>query len=107
MTKNWKKITTEKNIKFFFIKLQFTYPEAFIKNVQVTEEAFSSQKKTSNTFLPSWIRIQIPDPDPLIRLNPDPIRFRIRIPEINCGHIAALWAHSSFVGSNAQFQFVH
>ncbi len=68
MTKNWKKITTEK--------------EAFIKNVQVTEEAFSSQKKTSNTFLPSWIRIRIP--------NPDPIRFRIRNPEINCGHIAAL-----------------
>jgi hypothetical protein len=32
--------------------------------------------------LPSWIRsrIRIPDPDPLTRLNPDPIRIRIRNP---------------------------
>jgi hypothetical protein len=61
--------------------------------VQGTEEAFSSQKRPSNTskhellqiffyfygsFLPSWIRIRIPnpDPDPLARLNPDPIRIR-------------------------------
>jgi hypothetical protein len=28
------------------------------------------------SFLPSWIRI--PDPDPQTRLNPDPIRIRIR-----------------------------
>jgi hypothetical protein len=32
------------------------------------------------SFLPSWIRIRIPntdsDPDPLTRLNPDPIRIR-------------------------------
>ncbi len=32
--------------------------------------------------LPSWIRIRIPDPDPLARLNPDPIRIRIRNPAI-------------------------
>ncbi len=33
------------------------------------------------SFLPSWIRIRIPnaDPDPLTRLNPDPIGIRIRI----------------------------
>jgi hypothetical protein len=34
------------------------------------------------SFLPSWIRIRIPntDPDPLARLNTDPIRIRIRNP---------------------------
>ncbi len=33
------------------------------------------------SFLPSWIRIRIPntDPDPLARLNTDPIRIRLRI----------------------------
>ncbi len=31
------------------------------------------------SFLPSWIRIPNTDPDPLTRLNPDPIRIRIRI----------------------------
>jgi hypothetical protein len=30
------------------------------------------------SFLPSWIRI--PDPDPLTRLNPDPLRIQIRNP---------------------------
>jgi hypothetical protein len=44
-----KKITAK--IKFIFLdqKLQFTYSQASTKNVQVTEEAFSSQKRTSNT----------------------------------------------------------
>ncbi len=28
------------------------------------------------SFSPSWIRIRIPNPDPLTRLNPDPIRIR-------------------------------
>jgi hypothetical protein len=61
-------------------KLQFTYPYASIKDVQVTKEAFSFQKITSSTskheifsnffyfsesFLPSWIRIPNTDPDPL------------------------------------------
>ncbi len=67
-----------------------------MKYVQVIEEAFSSQKRPSNTskhellpiffyfcgsFLPSWIRIRIPstDPDPQTRLNMDPIRIRFRI----------------------------
>ncbi len=37
------------------------------------------------SFLPSWIRIRIPntDPDPLARLNTDPIRIRIRNPGHN------------------------
>ncbi len=88
MTKNWKKITAEKKLNFFLNqKLQFTYPKASIKNVQVTEEAFSSQKKPSNTskhelinfFLLLWVIFALLDPDPLTRINPDPIRIRIRI----------------------------
>ncbi len=68
--------------------------------MRVTEEAFSALKRTSNTskheifyiffffcgsFVPSWIRIRItnPDPDPLTRFNPDPIRIRIRKPVWN------------------------
>jgi hypothetical protein len=37
------------------------------------------------SFLPSWIRIWIPntDPDPLTQLDPDPIRIRIRNPAAN------------------------
>jgi hypothetical protein len=40
------------------------------------------------SFLPSWIRIRIriqitdPDPDPMVRLNSDPIRIRIRNPDL-------------------------
>jgi hypothetical protein len=49
MAKNWKKITAEKKLNFFYQKLQLTYPYASIKYVQVTEEAFSSQKRPSNT----------------------------------------------------------
>jgi hypothetical protein len=50
MTKNVTKIIAEKKFKFFGDqKLQFTYPYASINNVQVTEEAFSSQKRPSNT----------------------------------------------------------
>jgi hypothetical protein len=32
------------------------------------------------SFLPSWIRIRIPNPDSLTRLNPGPIGIRIRNP---------------------------
>ncbi len=35
----------------------------------------------SGSFLASWIRIRIPNPDPLTRLNPDPIGVRILNPE--------------------------
>ena len=53
-------------------KLQFTYSLASIKNVQVTEEAFSSQKRPSNTlkhellnfFLLLWFIFGLLDPDP-------------------------------------------
>jgi hypothetical protein len=70
-------------------KLQFIYPYATIKDIQVTKEAFSSQKREHQalakkkfliffyfceSFLPSWIRIRIPntdlEPDPLTTLNP-------------------------------------
>ncbi len=78
MTRNWKKLTAEKkNIKFFWSKTTIYLALGLhIKNVQVTEEAFSSQKRPSNTskhellkffyyfcgsFLPSWMRIHWPD----------------------------------------------
>jgi hypothetical protein len=52
MTKNSKKFTAENFLYlpvFLDQKLQFTYPYASITNVQVAEEAFSSQKRTSST----------------------------------------------------------
>jgi hypothetical protein len=70
MTKNLKKITAEKKKNFFFIKLQFTYPKASIKYVQVTEEAFSSQDPTfqnmnlKKVFLLLWVIFALLDPDP-------------------------------------------
>jgi hypothetical protein len=44
--------------------------------------------------LPSWIRIQIPntDPDPLARLNPDPIGIRIRTRNPDLGRTVATQA---------------
>jgi hypothetical protein len=58
-------------------------------NVQVTEEAFSSLKRPSNTsnmnyqkiFLLLWVIFALLDPDPLTRLNLDPIRIPIRNPD--------------------------
>ncbi len=49
MTKNYKKNLQLKKIKFFGSKILFTYPWASIKDVQVTKEAFNSQKRTSRT----------------------------------------------------------
>jgi hypothetical protein len=49
MTKNKKKMTAGRKKNFWDQKLQFTYPQASIKDVQVTKEAFSSQKRTSTT----------------------------------------------------------
>jgi hypothetical protein len=43
-----KKFTAEKKLIFFWMKKQFTYPSAFIKDFQATEEAFSPQKRTSS-----------------------------------------------------------
>jgi hypothetical protein len=74
-----KKLQLKKNIKFFWDqKLQFTYPYASIKNVLVTEEAFSSQKRPSNTSkqelkrknLLLWVIFAFLDPDP--DTDPDP-----------------------------------
>jgi hypothetical protein len=92
MTKNWKKITAEKKNQIFFwsktaIYLSLGLHKVCPHIVQVTEEACSSQKKPSNTskhefFLPLWVIFALlnPDPDPLARLNTDPIRIRIRNP---------------------------
>ncbi len=85
MTKNKTKFIAATKINFLGDqKLQFTYLYASIKKVQVTEEAFSSQKRTSSTskheisyiyFFFCWSFFAFLDPDPLTRLNPDPIRI--------------------------------
>jgi hypothetical protein len=77
MTKSWKKLQLKKNY-------DLPIPR---KNVQVTEEAFSSQKRPSNTLKHEVFLIfstyvghfALLDPDPLTRLNPDLIGIRIRI----------------------------
>ncbi len=72
MTRNFKKFTAEeKKLTVFYGKLQFTYSLVSIKDVQVSEEAFSPQKKTSCTsnlkfltflvFL--WVIFALLDPD--------------------------------------------
>jgi hypothetical protein len=50
--------------------------------------------------LPSWIRILNPDPDPLTRLNPDPIRIRIRIPDQN--HYVPRHINNGYINSYIQ-----
>ncbi len=58
------------------------------RSLQLTKEAIQHFKtwiffSFYGSFLPSWIRVRIPntdpDPDPLARLNTDPIRIRIQI----------------------------
>ncbi len=44
-----KKIQQKIFQSFFDQNLQFTYPQAFIKNVQATGEALSPRKRTSST----------------------------------------------------------
>ncbi len=70
--------------------MQFTYPQASIKDAQATGEVFSPQKWTSSTlkdensvlfyffgsFFPSWIRIRIQQ----LKLMRIRIRIRIRNP---------------------------
>ncbi len=46
MAKNCKKIYTWKSFYFFDKKLQFTYPQAFLKDAEATLEVFSPQKGT-------------------------------------------------------------
>ncbi len=84
----WSKIGKIYNCKTFLYFLdrilQFTYPEASIKDAHATGEAFCPQRRTSNTLkhensllfsifvvhlLPSWIRIQQLK---LMRIHPDP-----------------------------------
>jgi len=65
----WKKKNLQLN-KNFDQKLQFTYPYASIKDVQVTKEAFSYQKRISSTskheisyfFLLLWVLFALLDP---------------------------------------------
>ncbi len=102
-----KKLQLKISFHFFGYKTTSYLSLGLHKGLQDTKEAFSSQKRTSSTsnheisefffyfcgsFLPSWIRIWIripntdPVPDPLTRLNPDPIRIRIQIrnPAVQC-----------------------
>ncbi len=120
-----KKLQLKKKLFFFYQKLKFTYPWASKKYAQAIKEAFSSQKRTSNTskheifliffyfcgsFLPSWIRIRIPntDPDPLTWLSPDPqpcVKVRILILKLSSafGIFLALslpyWRSDTFLDS--------
>jgi hypothetical protein len=66
MTKNLNKF-------FFYQKLQFTYPWASIKDVQVTKSLQLSKRTL-------WVIFALldPDRDPLTQLNPDPVGIRIR-----------------------------
>jgi hypothetical protein len=72
MTKNFKKLQLEKKIWIKSPNLSIPIPYASIKNIQVTEEAFSSQKKPSNTskhellqiFLLLWVIFALLCPDP-------------------------------------------
>jgi hypothetical protein len=49
MSQKLKKNLQLKKKHFLDQKLQFTYPQASINDVQVAVEAFSSQKRTSST----------------------------------------------------------
>ncbi len=83
MTKNWKKITAEKKKKFFwskttiylFLSLHKERP-SYRRSLQLSKEAIQHFRTWTlrknfyfwGSFLPSWIRIRIPDPDTLTRL---------------------------------------
>ncbi len=61
---------------------------SYRRGLQLSKEAIQHFKTWTFTnfflllwvFLPSWIRIRIPNPDPQTRLNTDPIRIRIHNP---------------------------
>ncbi len=96
MTKNLKQITAEKKLNFFLIKncnLPIPRPLWSMSKLQKKPASHKRGHPTlqnmnffyfCGSFLPSWIRIRIPntDPDPLARLNTDPIRIRIRNPDL-------------------------
>jgi hypothetical protein len=64
---------------FFYQKLQFTYPQASIKDAQATGEAYSPQKRTSSNskheiallFSFFWVIFALldQDPDPATQIN--------------------------------------
>ncbi len=102
MTKNWKKIL-QKNLNFFYQKLQFTHPKVSINDVQATGEAFSPQKRTSSTskreicyFFPIFIGHFCPPgfgSGLRIRIQPLwPHWIRIRIQ--NTGYFVRWWDHT-------------
>jgi hypothetical protein len=70
MTKNWKKFTAGKK-KNFGLKTTIYLSLGLHKDVQATEEAFSSQKRTSSTskheisknFPILWVIFALLDPD--------------------------------------------
>ncbi len=59
--------------------MQFTYPEASIKDAQATGEAFGTQKRTASTskhensllFSVLWVIFALLDPKPATQLNAD------------------------------------
>ncbi len=74
MTKNLKKITAEKKFNFFFIKnynIPVPRPSANKRGL-LTLQNMNLKKK----ILLLWVIFALLDPDPLTRLNPDPIRIR-------------------------------
>jgi hypothetical protein len=73
MTKSWKKITAEKIIKFFGSKTTIYLSLGLHKERPRYRRSLQLSKKA--------IQHPNPDLDPLTRMNPDPIRIRIRNPE--------------------------
>ncbi len=83
-----KKIFLSKTTIYLSLGLHKESP-SYRRSLQLSKEAIQHFKTWTfqknfyfcGSFLPSWIRIRIPntDQDPLTRLNPDPIRIRIRI----------------------------
>ncbi len=90
MTKNReKKLQLKQKFNFFWIK-NYKLPylsrglhkdrSSYRRSLQISKEAIQHFKTWAfknffyfrGSFLPSWIRIRIPNPDPLTRLNPDP-----------------------------------
>jgi hypothetical protein len=114
MTKNVKKFIVNFLKDIFDQKLQFTYPQASIKDVQDTEETFSPQKRTSSTstflhfcgsfLLLSWIRTQ---PTKVVNADPD-LKHRKkgrqsnrvqRRMEVVCRNKKQCWGSGSGTGS--------
>ncbi len=86
VNKNWKKITAEKKTNIFFGSKTAIYLSLGLHKVCPScRRSLQLSKEVIQHFLPSWIQIRIPnpDPDPLARLNTDPIRIRIRNPVFN------------------------